>query len=114
MEYPTYVVPGGGGGGGGVGFVPGEGGLGGEAILEGDGESLLDPSRPDGPAMTIKDFGEKFHISETTVDKLFVNGYESAGSLRVATAMELKEDGFKNGHIATLKHALGLWSPKNT
>jgi len=103
---------GGTGGGGGDGTIAGEGGDGGKAIVKGDEETLLSKSRRPGSNMTISEFGAKFSLSENIVNKLSDSGYDTAGSLRFATIMDLKEDGFKQGHINQLKHAIDIWSPK--
>jgi hypothetical protein len=114
LKCPTYVFPGGTGGEGGVGSIGGDAGDGGKAILKGDEETLLSKSRSAGSHMTISEFGAKFGLSENIVKMLSDSGYDTAGSLRFATAKELKEEGFKQGHINQLKHALDMWSPKCT
>ena len=63
--------------------------------------------------MPIHEFGAKFSLSEIVINKLSDSGYDTAGSLRFATIMELKEEGFKSGHINQVRHALDLWSPKS-
>jgi hypothetical protein len=62
--------------------------------------------------MTIQEFGAKFSLGAKLVAQLSDAGYETVGSLRFATVPDLKADGFKQGHINLLKHALDLWSPK--
>jgi len=64
--------------------------------------------------MTIHEFGTKFSLNVGLIKRLSDSGYDTAGSLRFTTIMDLKEDGFKQGHINQVRHALDMWSPKSS
>ncbi|KAF8729083.1 hypothetical protein AX14_006477 [Amanita brunnescens Koide BX004] len=104
---------GGTGGEGGAGTVAGGGGEGGRAKIESEEGTLLPRTRLPGPNMTIQQLAVKNDLGDKIVDQLRDRGYETAGSVRFATAEHLKADGFKQGQINRLKHALDMWSPKN-
>ena len=112
LSVRLTVFPGGTGGEGGGGTNAGDGGGGGRAIIKGDEETLLARSRSPGSNLTIYEFGAKFSLDEGVVKKLCDCGYGTAGSLRFATVSDLKEDGFRQGHINQVRHALDDWSPK--
>ena len=113
FRRPIHLFPGGAGGEGGTGNKQaGAGGGGGGAEIEREEEPLLSQTRLPGPNMNIEGFGAKYHLSDTTVAQLSNFGYDTAGSVRFATAADLKADGFKQGQINQLKHALDIWSPK--
>ena len=76
-------------------------------------ETLLPKTRLPGQNMRIEEFGVKCHLSDKIVSQLNDCGYDTVGSVRLATISELKADGFKQGQINQLKHALDTWSPKN-
>lgn len=110
FDRPIHVFPGGTGGEGGAGTVAGGGGEGGRAKIESEEGTLLPRTRLPGPNMTIQQLAVK---NDLGVDQLRDRGYETAGYVRFATAEHLKADGFKQGQINQLKHALDMWSPKN-
>ena len=76
-------------------------------------ETLLSQTRLPGRNMKIKEFGAKYHLSNKIVSQLGDCGYDTAGSVRFATVLDLKANGFRQGQIIQLKHALDTWSPKN-
>jgi len=116
VGFESFNLPlsaGGTGGDGGGGTIGGDGGDGGRAIIKGDEETLLSKSRLPGSNLTIHEFGDKYFLNESLIKRLSDSGYDTAGSLRFATIMDLKEEGFKQGHINQVRHALDLWSPKS-
>jgi hypothetical protein len=76
-------------------------------------ETLLSKTRLPGPNMRIEEFGATYHLSDKIVSQLNVCGYDTVGSARFATITDLEADGFKQGQINQLMHALDTWSPKN-
>ncbi|KAF8719108.1 hypothetical protein AX14_011443 [Amanita brunnescens Koide BX004] len=100
------------GGEGGAGNLGGDAGDAGTNEVGNEEEPLLSQTRLPGPNMNIEEFGAKYHLSDRTVAQLSDCGYDTAGSVRFATAADLKADGFKQGQINQLKHALDIWSPK--
>jgi hypothetical protein len=56
--------------------------------------------------LTLAEFCLKYQVSDTIRGLLEADGFETAGALLNVSEKDLKEDGFKRGHIAELKRAL--------
>ena len=75
-------------------------------------ETLLSKIQRPEQNMRIEEFGAKYHLSDKLVSKLDDCGYDTVGSLCFAVISDLEADGFKQGQINQLKHALD-WSSNN-
>jgi len=71
---------------------------------------LLPTSRTAGPSMTLQDFCTQYDITDNVCKKLFDEGYTNSRVFQYVAVEELKEVGFKNGEIASLKDAVARWS----
>ncbi|KAJ7450017.1 hypothetical protein B0H11DRAFT_1928400 [Mycena galericulata] len=67
---------------------------------------LNDTSKASFPAMTIVAFCEEYQLGEEIQRRLENNGFDEADDLLHADEFDLKDAGFKVGHIAELKWAL--------
>jgi hypothetical protein len=73
-------------------------------------DMLLPPSLSIGPSMPLAAFCVKYNITEVVRTKLDDEGYTDAHLLQYVSIAELKEAGFKNGEIASLRYAVSKWS----
>jgi hypothetical protein len=73
-------------------------------------DMLLPPSHSIGPSMLLATFCFKYNITKVVQKKLDDEGYTDAHLLQYVSVAELKEAGFKNGEIASLKYAVSKWS----
>lgn len=71
---------------------------------------LLPSSRAIGQYLTLQDFCTQYDITDTVRNKLSDEGYTNSRVLQYIAIEELKEVGFKNGEIASLKDAVIRWS----
>jgi hypothetical protein len=71
---------------------------------------LLPSSRAIGQYLTLQDFCTQYDITDTVRNKLSDEGYTNSRVLQYIAIEELKEVGFKNGEIASLKDAIIRWS----
>jgi hypothetical protein len=74
---------------------------------------LLPPSRAIGLYLTLQDFCTQYDIPDITHNKLVDEGYTNSRVLQYVAIEELKEAGFKNGEIASLKDGVIRWSIPN-
>ena len=74
---------------------------------------LLPPSRAIGPYLTLQDFCTQYDFTNIIRNPLLDEGYTNSRVLQYVTMEELKEAGFKNGEIASLKDAVIRWSIPN-
>ena len=73
-------------------------------------DMLLPPSRSIGPSMPLAAFCFEYNVTEVVRKKLDDEGYTDAHLLQYVSVVELKEAGFKNGEIASLRYAVSKWS----
>ncbi|KAJ6494532.1 hypothetical protein C8R45DRAFT_1212461 [Mycena sanguinolenta] len=99
MEYYT-VTNGGTGGKGGRGQDNGGAGGTGDAP---EFSNRLVQGKPRDPSLKV----EELAVSSALHALLEKSGYTTVGGLFAATDTDLREDGFRTGHINELKHALG-------
>ena len=73
-------------------------------------DMLLPPLCSIGPSMPLAAFCLKYNVTEVVWKKLDDEGYTDAHLLQYVSIAELKEAGFKNGEIVSLRYAVSKWS----
>ncbi|KAG6905939.1 hypothetical protein DXG01_016784 [Tephrocybe rancida] len=72
--------------------------------------TILQPSCAPGVAMPLAEFCNKYDLSNTVLQKLSDNSYNSAQVLRFVTVDELKAMDFRMGEVAAFRDAVEQWS----
>ena len=76
-------------------------------------DMLLPSSHSIGLSAPLAAFCSQYNITDTVQKKLADEGYTDSHLLQYVSVSELKEVGFKNGEIASLKYAVAKWSVPN-